>query len=96
MEKEKEKLKLNEQILLSVNQASELLNIQVPTTYRLIKKGYLKALKLGVLKIRREEIDRFLREAEGYDFSDLDNVVPIIDTDEEKKEKKGPWVLCNL
>lgn len=61
-------------ILLSVPQAAFLMHTDVNRVRQLIKTGHIKALKLGELKIRRAEIDRFLKEAEGKDFSDLSNV----------------------
>ena len=66
-----------EDLLFTVKEASKLLKTDEPTVRRLIEKGYLKALRLGRLKIRRVEIERFLNYAEGKDFNDLDNVVEL-------------------
>ena len=37
----------------------------------------LRCLKLGQYKVRAEELDRFLREAEGFDITDPEDVVPL-------------------
>lgn len=66
----KNNLPLDREILLSVPQAASLMHTQPARVRVLLKNGYLKALKLGELKIRRAEIDRFLEEAEGKDFSE--------------------------
>jgi excisionase family DNA binding protein len=60
--------------LLTIKDVSKLLKTDEPTIRRLIDKGFLKALKLGRLKIRKTEIERFLEWAEGKDFSDLANI----------------------
>ena len=65
------------ELLVTVKQASKLLQTDEPTVRRLIEKGFLKALKLGRLKIRMVELERFLEYAEGKDFTDLDNVVEL-------------------
>jgi uncharacterized membrane protein YcaP (DUF421 family) len=47
--------------------------------YELIKKGKLKAVKLKSLKIRKSALEEFLKENEGNDLSDLDNVRKIFE-----------------
>lgn len=63
--------------LLTIKEVSKILKTDEPTIRRLIDKGYLKALKLGRLKVRNTEIERFLAWAEGKDFSDLNNIKNI-------------------
>lgn len=63
--------------LLTIKEISKILKTDEPTIRRLIDKGYLKALKLGRLKVRNVEIQRFLEWAEGKDFSDLNNIVDL-------------------
>lgn len=70
-------LPLDREIILTVPQAAQLIHTNQQRVRNLIKAGYIKALKLGELKIRRQEIDRFLKEAEGYDLNDLDDVKTI-------------------
>lgn len=65
-------------ILLSVPSAAFIMHTDINKVRALIKAGYIKALKLGELKIRREEIDRFLKDAEGKDFSDVSNVKELV------------------
>ena len=63
-----------EDLLYTVKQASKLLQTDEPTIRNLINKGFMKALKLGRLKVRKVELERFLEWAEGKDLSDLQNV----------------------
>ena len=55
----------------------ETLKTNTDYVYSLIKKGYIKCLKLGSYKIRKSTLERFLAQYEGYDLSDLDNVDEI-------------------
>lgn len=73
----KETIVNSNDLVFTVKEASILLKTDEPTVRRLIDKGYLKALKLGRLKVRRDEIKRFLVWAEGKDFTDLENVTSI-------------------
>lgn len=68
---------LNTRPLLTINEAAAFLHVGDKKIRELIRHGYIKTLKLGQIKIRREELDRFLAEAEGYDYSDPSHVVPI-------------------
>ena len=52
-------------LLYSVPEVAKLLKVNKNTVYALIKKGYLKALKLGRLKITHAELMRFLEEFNG-------------------------------
>lgn len=62
--------------LLSVADAAKRLGIKSDRNYvyELVKKGYLKAIKLKSLKIRNSELNRFMEEYDGKDLSDLDNI----------------------
>lgn len=60
--------------LLTVSEVARKLKVNTDYVYSLIKRGNLRALKLGSLKIRSTELDRFLKYAEGKDFSDLNNI----------------------
>lgn len=62
------------ELVYTVPEAAKLLKVDQFTVRSLIKKGYIQALKLGRLKIRKLEIDRFLEWAQGKDFSNLDEV----------------------
>lgn len=63
-----------EEILFTVKEASQLLKTDEPTIRRLISKGLLRALKLGRLKIRKIELERFIGWAEDKDLNDLDDI----------------------
>lgn len=63
-----------EEYLYTVPETSKILKVEQKTVRDLIRKGYLQALKLGRLKIRKAEIERFLQWAQGKDLNDLDNV----------------------
>ncbi|NME66310.1 helix-turn-helix domain-containing protein [Clostridium cadaveris] len=63
-----------EDILYTVKETSKILKTNTDYVYSLIKKGYLRCLKLGSYKIRKSTIEEFLAKYEGFDLSDLDNV----------------------
>lgn len=60
--------------LLTVSEVARKLKVNTDYVYSLIKNGNLLALKLGSLKIRSTELERFLKYAEGKDFTDLNTV----------------------
>lgn len=60
--------------LFTVKEVSKKLRINVTDTYKLIRDGHLQALKLGSLKVTSFELERFIREASGKDFTDLNNI----------------------
>ncbi|UZQ49805.1 helix-turn-helix domain-containing protein [Clostridium kluyveri] len=62
------------ELVYTIPEAAKLLKVDQFTVRNLIRKGYIQALKLGRLKIRKLEIDRFLEWAQGKDFSNLDEI----------------------
>lgn len=50
--------------LLTVKQVSEMLQINPAFVYELIDAGRLRAIRLRSLKVREEELERFLIEEE--------------------------------
>lgn len=64
-------------LIFTVKETSILLKTDEPTIRRLIDKRLMKALKLGRLKVRKEEIVRFAKWAEGKDLSNLDNITDL-------------------
>ncbi|MDC4239655.1 helix-turn-helix domain-containing protein [Clostridium tertium] len=60
--------------LFTVSEVARKLKVNTDYVYSLIKNGNLLALKLGSLKIRSTELERFLKYAEGKDFTDLNNI----------------------
>ena len=67
-----------EDMLYTVKETAKILRTNTDYVYSLIKKGYLKCLKLGSYKIRKKTLEEFLANYDGCDFSDLDNVEKLI------------------
>lgn len=72
-----------EEMLYTVKEVSKILKSNQNYVYTLIKKGYLPALNLGSLKVRKESLIQFLEKYDKKDLSDLDN---IKDLNLERKE----------
>lgn len=64
--------------LLTVREVADVLRTNPDTVRDLMARGHIKYMKLGYYKIRRAELDRFIRDAEGMDFSDLRNPRPLV------------------
>ena len=64
--------------LFTIKEVSERLKMNRAAVYELIKSGNLQALKLGSLKVTSLELERFIKEATGKDFSDLENVIDLV------------------
>lgn len=64
--------------LLTVKEVAQKLKININLVYALIKAGHLQGLKLGATKVTSYELERFIREASGKDFSDLNNVTKYV------------------
>jgi len=73
---ERENMEENK-VLFSVAEVGKMFGIGKVKVYELIKKGYLPALYLGGLKIKKTTLEEFLSKYEGYDFKDLTNVVKM-------------------
>lgn len=63
--------------LYTVDEISKILKVNRNKVYELIKTGHLTALKLGRYKITKFELIRFLKENNGKDLTDLNNVKDI-------------------
>ena len=63
---------------MSVIETGKVLGIGKIKVYELIKGGFLPALNLGGLKVRKESIDEFLSKYEGYDLTDIKNIVKLV------------------
>lgn len=59
-----------ENTLYTVEEVATVIKTNNNYVYDLIKTGHLQALKLGRLKVRKSELERFLEVAEGYDYTD--------------------------
>lgn len=60
--------------LYTIKEVSQKLKINVSDTYKLIKAGHIQALKLGAFKVTSVELEKFILNASGKDYSDLNNV----------------------
>ncbi|MGN2336524.1 helix-turn-helix domain-containing protein [Clostridium cagae] len=63
-----------EEMLYTVKEASKILKTNTDYVYSLIRKGYLRCLKLGSYKIRKSTLEEFLAKYDGFDLSDLENI----------------------
>lgn len=61
----------------TVKETAEILRCNVNRIYELIEAGLLPAVKIGRLKIREEAIAEFLKNYEGKDISNPDDVRQI-------------------
>lgn len=55
--------------LYTMAEAARILHISRGDVYRLHNAGLLRCLKLGSLKVRKEELERFMAYAEGKDIN---------------------------
>lgn len=70
-------MNMNEKILYTVKEVSDIIHTNPTYVYKLIKLGLLPALKLGSYKIRHEALISFLKSNEGYDLTDPLNISKI-------------------
>ena len=59
--------------LYTVTEVSKILKVNKNAVYDLIRNGYIKTLKYGVIKIPSTEVESFINKWTGYDLSDLKN-----------------------
>lgn len=64
--------------LYTIQEVAKKLKVNVNCVYDLIKHGHIIALKLGSKKVTSIELERFIKESNGKDFSDLDNVKELV------------------
>lgn len=68
--------------LYTMEEIATILRCSNSYVQNLRKAGLLKCLNLGCYKVRKEELERFLRDNEGMDLRDPFNVHPIGDCGE--------------
>lgn len=68
---------MNEKLLYTVKEVSEIIHSNPTYVYQLINTGLLPALKLGSYKIRHETLVNFLRQYEGKDLTDPNNIISL-------------------
>lgn len=73
--------------LYTVPEVAKLLKTSKKTAYDLCRTGQLKCLKLGSLKVRAEEVQRFLKESEGLDLSNPYHIEPLSEVSSRRIEK---------
>lgn len=64
-------------VVYTVKEVATLLKCNTGYVHKLKAAGLLRFLKLGCLKCRTQEIDRFLEENEGKDLSDPFHIVDL-------------------
>ncbi|GKU24048.1 hypothetical protein CFOLD11_08740 [Clostridium folliculivorans] len=64
----------SEPLLYTVSEVATILKINKNSVYLLLKKGLLKGLKLGSMKIPRKELIEFIEDNTGKDLTDLDDI----------------------
>ncbi|GAA0733747.1 helix-turn-helix domain-containing protein [Clostridium oceanicum] len=60
--------------LYTVDEVASILKVNRNAVYDLIRSGNLVALKLGRLKVTKPMILKFLKDFNGKDLSDLENI----------------------
>ena len=78
---------IEEKMIYTTHEVAKILHSSPNYIYELIKKGKLKAVKLKSLKIRKTALEEFLKENEGNDLSDIDNVRKIVEYEDKDKDK---------
>ena len=68
---------MNNTIVYTVKEVSEILKTNVTYVNKLRKAGLLRFMKIGSYKVRKEELERFLLECEGLDITDPFNVTKL-------------------
>lgn len=63
-----------EPVLYTVSETAELLKINRNSVYDLLKHNVIRGLKLGSLKITRDELMKFLENNNGKDLSNLQDI----------------------
>ena len=64
-------------LLYTVAEVAQLLHVNLNTVHNYRRARLLRFMKLGNYKVRREELERFLRESEGKDLTDPFHVVDL-------------------
>lgn len=59
--------------LLKLSDVAAVLGVNTGTVGKIVKSGHLKALKLGCMKVRKKELERFMRHIEktGLSMDDI-------------------------
>ena len=68
------KIVKEEKLVYTVQEVAKMLHSSPNYVYELIRKGKLKSFKLKSIRILKSALDDFLKQNEGNDLSDIDNV----------------------
>lgn len=68
---------MNDKLIYTVQETAKILHSSPNYIYSLINQGYLPALKLGSIKILKSSLEEFLKNNEGMDLSDINNIKKI-------------------
>jgi len=68
---------MNNKIVYTVKEVSQLLHTNTAYIYTLIHAGLLPAIKLGSYKIREESLETFLKNFEGKDLTNANSITQI-------------------
>ena len=74
---------IEEKMIYTTQEVAKILHSSPYYVYELINKGQLKAIKLKSFKICKSTLEEFLKENEGNDLSDIDNVRKIIEYEDK-------------
>lgn len=64
--------------LFTIMEVAKKLKTTKAVIYNLIKAKHITALKLGNMKVTGYELERFIKECQGKDYSDMDNVKELV------------------
>lgn len=64
-------------LLFTIPKVAKMLGTSKATVRDLTKSGQLVPIKVGELKFSLEEIERFIRDGQGVDYSDPENPKPV-------------------
>lgn len=61
----------------TVREVASILKSNKNAVYQLIYSGALPCIRFGKLKVRHDTLAKFLKEAEGYDYTNPNNITKI-------------------
>lgn len=64
-------------LLFTIPKVAKMLGTSKTTVRDLVKSGHLVPIKVGELKFSLSEIERFIRDGQGVDYSDPENPKPV-------------------
>lgn len=82
---------MNENLIYTVQEVAKMLHSSPNYIYLLIEKEYLPAIKLGSIKILKSTLENFLKENEGNDLSDINNIKKLNLTNVLEKTKSNEF-----